>query len=242
MGTPRADIIAGLQKDILLLSGFKPVINNNSNNGGLSLISHAFPNNSFPTGAIHEFICNGAEDTAASYGFLGSVASRLMKNGGASAWISSTPLIFPAALKQFGADPTQVIFIHPKKEKDILFVTEEALKCEGFSCVISDIKELSFIESRRYQLAVEQSNVTGFIVRQKPKNMATSSVARWKISALPGIEALGLPGLAFPRWNVELIKVRNGKPGSWQMEWKNGEFNLVRNAEAILFEQLRKIG
>jgi len=36
-----------------------------------------------------------------------------------------------------------------------------------------------------------------------------------------------LPGVGFPRLNVELLKVRNGKPGSWQVEWANGKFNEV---------------
>jgi protein ImuA len=36
-----------------------------------------------------------------------------------------------------------------------------------------------------------------------------------------------LPGVAFPRWQVELLKVRNGKPGIWQLEWANGKINEV---------------
>jgi protein ImuA len=241
MGTQQADIIAGLQKDMLLLSGFKPVTTNSGNNGGLALISKSFPNNTFPSGAVHECICNGAEHAAASYGFIGAVVGSLMKSGGASVWISSSPIIFPPALQQFGIDPAKVLFIHPKTQKDILAVTEEALKCEGFSAVVSDIKELGFIESRRYQLAVEQSNVTGFIVRHQPKNMSTASVARWKITSLASGE-YELPGLAFPRWNIKLLKIRNGKPGTWEMEWKDGRFNLLEKEETIIVEQLRKIG
>jgi protein ImuA len=33
---------------------------------------------------------------------------------------------------------------------------EEALKCEGLAAVIGEIKEISFSDSRRLQLAVEQ--------------------------------------------------------------------------------------
>jgi protein ImuA len=242
MGTQQVDIIAGLKKDILLLSGFKPVINNSRDNGGLGLISQAFPNNSFPSGAIHEFISGGAEDSAASYGFIAGVVASLMKNNGASVWISPSPMIFPPALQQFGIDPAKVILIHPRKEKDIVAVTEEALRCEGFTAVVSDIREPGFIESRRYQLAVEQSNVTGFIVRHRPKNMSTASVARWKITSLASAEEYEFPGLAFSRWNVELLKIRNGKPRSWQLEWKDERFNLLSKDEAIIVEQLRKIG
>ena len=38
----------------------------------------------------------------------------------------------------------------------MLWVIEEALKCEGLAAVIGEIKELSFTQSRRLQLAVEK--------------------------------------------------------------------------------------
>jgi hypothetical protein len=34
----------------------------------------------------------------------------------------------------------------------------------------------------------------------------------------------GLPGIGFPRWQVDLQRVRNGTPGSWQLEWAGGQF------------------
>jgi protein ImuA len=36
-----------------------------------------------------------------------------------------------------------------------------------------------------------------------------------------------MPGLGFARWNVELLKVRNGKPGSWQIEWGPTGFRTI---------------
>ena len=40
---------------------------------------------------------------------------------------------------------------------------EEALKCNRITAVLGEIKEISFKESRRLQLAAEQSRVTGFL-------------------------------------------------------------------------------
>jgi protein ImuA len=37
----------------------------------------------------------------------------------------------------------------------------------------------------------------------------------------------GLPGVGFPCLEVELVKIRNGRPGIWQFEWKNSAFNVV---------------
>jgi len=47
-----------------------------------------------------------------------------------------------------------------------------------------------------------------------------------------------MPGLGFPRWNIELLKVRNGQPGSWEMEWAADRFieisKPIAAGEAIL--------
>lgn len=239
MQAEKAHIIAQLQKDILPLQGYKPVAGNIGFDGGLGFIKNAFPNASFPLGAIHEFFCSGTEDVSASSGFIAGILSAIMQKGGVSIWISSG-MIFPPALKSFGIEPDKVIFITAKQEKDILWVMEEVLKCEGLAAVIAETPELSFTASRRFQLAVEQSRVTGFIVRRNPKNLATACVTRWKITPLPSAED-GLPGVAFPRWNVELLKVRNGIPGSWQLEWA-GRFRHVSRLALIDREQQRKTG
>ncbi len=118
---------------------------------------------------------------------------------------------------------------------------EEALKCEGLAAVIAETPELSFTASRRFQLAVEQSRVTGFVIRNNPKNLATACLTRWKISSLPTVSEDGLPGVGFPRWNVELLKVRNGTPGIWQLEWA-GRFRHVSKIAIITKEQHRKAG
>lgn len=241
MQTSKAHIIAQLQKDILPLQGFKPAAGDIGFDGGLGFIKHAFPNDSFPLGAIHEFFCSGAEDVSASAGFIAGILSALMRRGGVSVWISSSQMIFPPALKTFGIEPDKIIFIAVQKEKEILWVMEEALKCDGLAAVIAETPELSFTASRRFQLAVEQSRVTGFIIRRNPKNLATACVTRWHITPLPSGSEDDLPGLGFPRWNAELLKVRNGTPGKWQLEWA-GRFRNVYKLASITKEQQRKIG
>lgn len=239
MAGTKADIIAQLQKDILPLQGLKSIRGDGAVDVGLGIIKQAFPNNEFPLGVIHEFINYTVEDAAVSTGFITGILSALMKNNGASIWIGATQKIFPPALQSFGIAPDKMIFINLRKEKDILWAMEEALKCEGLSAVIGEIPELSFTASRRLQLAVEQSRVTGFVIRQNPKQLNTTAcVTRWKITALPSDEQKALPGVGFPRWQVELLKVRNGKPGSWPIEFKAGRFRHVQKLAAL--PQLKK--
>ncbi len=242
MQPSKAHIIAQLQKDILPLQGFKPALGNIGFDGGLGFIKGAFPNASFPLGAVHEFFCSGAEDVSASGGFIAGIVSAIMQRGGVALWISSSQTVFPPALKSFGIEPDKIIFINVQKEKEILWVMEEALKCEGLAAVIAETPEISFTASRRFQLAVEQSRVTGFIIRRNPKNLATACVTRWRITPLPTLTEDNLPGVGFPRWNVELLKVRNGTSGTWQLEWANGRFRYVSKLASIIKEQQRKTG
>ena len=73
----KAKIISQLQQDILLLQGYKPA-DGSAVDMGLGFISEAFPNGSFPLGAVHEFLSACAEDTAATSGFIAGLLSPLM--------------------------------------------------------------------------------------------------------------------------------------------------------------------
>jgi len=243
MNTIRADIIAQLQKDILPLQGFKRRLGSATLDAFPDIIKNAFPNNEFPLGAVHEFISTGAEDAAATGGFVCGMLASIMQSGGASIWISSCRTTFPPALKSFGIAPDKIIFIDLKKEKEILWVMEEVLKCEGMTAVIGEMQELSFTSSRRLQLAVEKSCVTGFILRHNPHSLNTTAcVTRWKITSIPSELIGGIPGVGFPRWNVELLKVRNGKPGSWHIEFVAERFRHISKITAIPLEQQKKAG
>ena len=244
MNATKADIISRLKMDIFPLEGLRMSIKREVLETGLGIINNAFPQGRFPLGAIHEFISEGPESSSATAGFISALVSPLMKNGGAGIWIGNPRKIFPPALKQFGIEPSRIIFIDLQKEKDLLWTVEEALKCHGLAAVIADIPELSLTISRRFQLAVEQSQVTGFIHRSHARNLNTNaSVSRWKIKPLPSESYEGLPGLGFPRWNIELLKIRNGKPGVWQMEWANQRFNHIsKPVPFIVPEPKRKTG
>jgi protein ImuA len=223
-------IISRLQSEILSLQGLKATAVNRSMHLGLGPINAAFPNGCFPLGAVHEFIADSREEKAACTAFISGLLSPLMKQGGVVFWISNSRTLFAPALKSFDIEPDHVLFADLRKEKEILWLMEEALKCEALVAVVGELRELSFTASRRLQLAVEQSRVTGFLLRQAPRTLNTTAcVTRWKIHHLPSETADGLPGIGFPRWKLELLKVRNGKPGTWELSWVNNSFHVQNN-------------
>lgn len=240
--TKKTNIISELQQDICRLQGFND-LHNHTLDIGLGPIKAAFPNGSFPLGALHEFITEATETAAASLGFISGILTTLIQDSGTIVWISATRTLFPPALKNFGIQPDRFIFIDLKKEKDVIWATEEALKCNALSAVVGEIQNLDFKTSRRLQLCVERSAVTGFILRnQLNKLNPTACVSRWKITSLQSESIDDLPGLGFPMWRVELIRMRNGKTGVWDIQWTEGRFITKHKVPRPIHEPQKKVG
>ena len=229
MELARADILNRLRQDILPLTGYKQGGKRQTNGVDIKEINSAFPNGQFPLQAVHEFMVDHPQHLAATKGFIAGVASQLLGEKGVIVWVAKHSAVFPPAMNYFNVKAEQLIFIQLSKEADLLWVVEEALKCRGITAVIGELEQLDFTSSRRLQLAVEKSAVTGFIIRQMPKKMQpTACLTRWHIHSLPSLPMeQGMPGVGYPRWEVVLEKVRNGKPGKWEVEWKNQEFTIA---------------
>jgi protein ImuA len=224
----KRDLIHKLKQDILQWQGYKAMSNSACGKIGLGTIEAVFPDGVFPKRSIHEFITVIPEHAAASDGFIAGLLASLMQDGAACVWVSTSRRLFPASLSAFNVVPERIIFIDVNTEREALWITEEALKCEGLAAVVAELNGISLIESRRLQLAVEGSGVTGFILRKDgSKTASTAASARWQISPLPSVTEEGLPGLGFPRWRVDLLKVRNGNPGSFTMEWAGDRFEEI---------------
>lgn len=229
----KADILARLQREILPLQGFKSTATSGVDVIGLDRINQSFPNGIFPFAAVHEFFFTNPEEATASGAFITGLLSSLMNNNGAALWICAKQHIFPPALRFFGVRPEQFIFLHPKNAIEISWAVEEALKCKALTAVVGEVEGMSFTESRRFQLAIERSGVGCFVLRRKPKNPATAAVTHWQIRPGHSRTEEGLPGVGHPCWQVNLLKVRNGKPGSWDIEWANGRFRHLSRLAAI---------
>lgn len=220
----RHEIVNRLKQDLLRWQGVA-MHESLTERIGLGPVEDAFPGGVFPAYGVHEFISMCREESAATSGFMGGLLSRLMVDGAVCLWISTARMLFPPAVTAFGMPPDRIVFVDVARERDVLWATEEALKCGGLAAVVAELQDMDFAQSRRLQLAVEKSRVTGLILRSNPRFVgSTACAARWHIRPQPSVLADGLPGVGFPRWEVELLKVRNGNPGCWQLEWSEARF------------------
>jgi protein ImuA len=229
----KASILKDLRSDILRLQGFSQAANA-SLDMSLGPIRDALPCASFPLGAVHEFLSPKTESSSPTSGFIAGLLSSLMGSHGTTLWISSARTLFPPALKVFGLEPDRFIFVDLQKERDVLQAMDEALKCKALSAVVGELRDIDFKTSRRFQLAVEQSQVTGFIIRNNCQNLNTTAcISRWRITSLPSESDGGMPGVGFPKWRVELLRMRNGKSGTWNTQWINGRFVATEASDSF---------
>lgn len=221
--------ISALRKQIMEMEGFKLMAKQDEVDVGLDFMREAFPNGVFPTGVIHEFISmDGPSRSAATNAFMLGIIQGLLRSDGVCFWVSNVRTLFPSALLSFGVHPQQVVFVDVSRDHDVLWVVEQALKSKAVRVVVGELSEVHFVESQRLQLAVESSRATGFLHRYTPRRTNTlATTTRWKITPTPSVQEDGLPGVGFPSWKVELLKVRNGKPGSWQVAWIDGQFHFL---------------
>lgn len=219
----KKEILQKLQESIDALQGFGK-LSDKAPIASFGPFDTAFRGGVFPTGTVHEFLSYQDQDAASTSGFMAALMGKLMKKDGLCLWVGANRKLFPGGLVHFGLAPEQVVFIEVFKQKDILWAIEEGLKCEAVVTVIGEVAELDFTQSQRLLLAVERSGVNGFIHRHQPRHENTvACTTRWKISAMESVD-YGLPGLGHTCWNVKLLKVRNGRPGSWQLGWFDSDF------------------
>ncbi|MGH7238301.1 MAG: ImuA family protein, partial [Candidatus Saccharimonadales bacterium] len=151
MADVKRELIERLQKDILQWEGYRPPMAGTGDLVGLGAVEAAFPNGVFPVGAVHELVCANSGEAAASEGFIGGLLSVLMRDGGACLWVGLSQSVFAPALSAFGLVPHRVVFLNLLRDKEVLWVMEEALKCPGLAAVIGEVSELDFKQSRRLQ-------------------------------------------------------------------------------------------
>jgi len=237
----RKEIIKELRNEILFLQSGSHPIKDTAVNIELGPINAAFADKSLPLGTIHEFLTSRPQTTAATGGFISAILSSIMPVNGAVLWIRQKPGVFPAGLASFGIDPDKIIFIYLRQPKQLLWCVEEALKSNALSAVVAELPGLDFNSSRRLQLAAANHSTTCFI-QHPPVSTPTICGARWKITPLPSGHADDLPGVGFPRWNVELLKVRGGQTGVWQVEWDGKTLrNIAKQSFITAHEQKRAV-
>ena len=228
MAIPKTDIIQQLRREIIALDGLRHVPMDDAPQEGMGLFADHFPQGRFPLGAVHELKPFAEADQPATLGFSLALMQTVLPAEGIIAWVSAQPMpLYAPGLRQIGLDPARVIFVRARKPSDRQWAMEEALQCTSLTAVVGELEKLDFKQSRRLQLAAEKSGVTAWVLPSPRAAKTNASTSRWSIRSLPSEAEGDLPGIGDPQWQIDLLHMRHGKPGSWTIRWSEGRFQLV---------------
>ncbi|MFC0683113.1 ImuA family protein [Novosphingobium clariflavum] len=190
---------------------------------GLGAIDERLPGGGLSLGSLHEVAggAQGVTDGAAAALFAAGIMARAE---GKILWCMTKADLFAPAIAQAGLDPDRVIYLEAQDEMSLLACFEEGLRHGGLGGVVAEVSRLSMPVSRRLLLAAETSGSIGIALRRWRRRedasdfgQPTAAATRWRVTTVPS-EPLPVPGVARPRWFVELIRCRAGESADFLVE------------------------
>ena len=181
------------------------------------------PYGGLPAGCIHEV--KGAS-LASALTFSAILSARIAGTEGNIVYIAPDRSVHPLGLLPYGTRLDQFLFVFVRRSRDLAWAVMEALRCPQVSAVMTVLDGLDLTDSRRLQLAAENSGATGFLLGHVTSPPIAAPITRWKVSP-----AMGKPRQRFdePAWTLDLLYCRGGRPGSWIIEWRNQRLSTLFN-------------
>ncbi|MBV1798961.1 ImuA family protein [Siccirubricoccus sp. G192] len=219
-------------------------------------IDQGLPGGGLARAAAHEVL---AADPGAAAGFCAMLLARAARplEGtplGAVVWIAAEPEAWPPGLARFGLSPADLVLVRAPHPDDGLWAMEESLRCPGVAGALLVLPELDLTAARRLQLAAEAGGAIGLLLRPDSEAAGDSAaLTRWRVGALAGA---GTPlaagrtlaegaahGLGDPRWQLDLLRCRGGRPQSWRVVWKPAAERLeLDHAEGLEMDAAEQPG
>jgi protein ImuA len=193
-----------------------------------------------PLGAVHEIAGHAGDEEqgAAGAGFL--ALSLRSDAAGWIAWITQDADLYAPGLAAFGVDLRRLILVSARRDAEVCWALEEALRSRSLSAVVGEIGVLTMNATRRLQLAAEQAGIPCFLLRrwrtreaaQQQRAQPIAAVTRWRISPQPlpprpDQKPAIVPELGPVHWRLDLWRCRNAAAASWIMEFDHADGQRV---------------
>jgi protein ImuA len=181
-----------------------------------------------PTTLSEVFSATGAEAAAAAF-----VLARLGHGKGPVLWLqdrmalreTGRPFLAGLGLRK------PLLLLQLSRPVDVMTAAEEGLRCRALSAVVAEIRgdppALSFTAMKRLALRAEATGVPCWLIRQSATADLSAARDRWRIASLPSAAHHDDPRApGDPRWQVELFRSRERKPGVWVARYEQAENRL----------------
>jgi protein ImuA len=184
--TSKAAVLAELRGRIRRMEGIGGADGSRFLPLGVPAVDQALPDGGLPLGCLHEVIGENDPFNSVATGFSAAILARIAERQGEIIWITRGDDLYAPGIAAYGLKPERLIVVRARRDADILWAMEEALRCRTLGAVLGEIGDIDMVASRRLQLAAEASGVTGLLLRSASHRLgATASVTRWGLSAAP---------------------------------------------------------
>ena len=237
---------------------------------GIPAIDRALPGGGLRLGGIHEvtgdesatgfcaaLLARAGGAGARSAGRAGGRGARFASgrpgSGAATGtllWLAEGDDLYAPGLVRYGIGPGQLLVVSElRRQDDMLWAMEEALRCRAVSGVVAEIGQIGLIAGRRLMLAAEGTGVLGLVLSRRARGRGRggvgvrAAISRWRVTAVPARTAIGEIGPPRQtdeigwwdetrwrdgtRWRIELLHCRGGRPAEWTVSWSSSKADLV---------------
>jgi len=201
---------------------------------GLAALDGHLPQGGLTLGALHEVAPQAHGDTPAAFGFMVALLAHLSErpNKSRPVLLVSSPRALADhgrphghGLQHLGLDPARLILIETRNEPQALWAVEEAVRSAVPAAVAGAIGKLDLKTSQRLQLAAGETGLPLVVLRPAQADEASAAATRWRIGAAEAArDRFGL--VTHTRWNVRLVRCRNGRTGEWLMELDHAAYRF----------------
>jgi protein ImuA len=189
----------------------------------------ALPGGGLPLAGLHAIEPGRREwDDGPVTGFcLALVARLLAATTGPLLWAARHDDLYGPAAAAVGLTPARLLRVRAGDDAAVCWTLEEALGCAGLVGVVGELCEpLERSAGRRLQLAAEAAGQPCLLLQRQrltPRRgeAASPALTRWRVSAAPSAESLPRDLVGRPRWRLELLRCRSGRPASFDVEWND---------------------
>ena len=214
---------------------------------GVPGIDRALPGGGLRLGCIHEVV----GDEAAT-GFCAVLLARAGgggggERGGSLLWLARGDDLYAPGLVRYGIGAGQLLVVSGlHRQADLMWAMEEALRCRALVGVVAEAEAIDLTAGRRLMLAAEGTGVLGLVLsrggggRRRGGAGVSAAVSRWRITAVPGADGGGAG--AEPRWRVELLRCRGGKPAEWIVGWGDEGWIMPPSPDTTGQPEVRRAG
>ena len=121
----------------------------------------------------------------------------------------------------------EILIVLPRLADDALWAMQQALRSGACAAVIGAVEQVTLTQTRRLDLAAREGGCSAFLIRRHGDGLSAAR-RRWRIAASPSApHPLTEEAIGAARLRADLVRRRDGPPGSWLMEHEHATGRLA---------------